>query len=236
MVKAVIFDLDDTLIPEKQYIESGYHYIAKILNKRFGIPLEKIFRDLVSLFNENPKYVFNRLFSMYGIDYTAEMIQDLVTAYRSHLPEICFYDDVMPCLEYLKLKSMKLGIITDGYVNAQYQKLKAVNAYDYFNEIIITDEFGEEFRKPNPKAFKEMRDRLEIEFRQMVYVGDNPEKDFYISKIYPIKTMRIIRKNYLYEPVYKNREYLCGIKENYRITNLDELKSLIDDELSMVSS
>jgi len=228
MVKAVIFDLDDTLIPEKQYIESGYRYIAEILSKKLRVSPEKIFNDLLSLFNRNPKYVFDRLLDAYKIDYTSEIIQDIVAGYRNHLPNICFYDDVIPCLRDLKSKDMKLGIITDGYANTQQQKLKAVNAHDYFDEIIITDEFGQEFRKPHPKAFKEMRDRLEIEFKQMVYIGDNPEKDFYISKIYPIKTIRIMRKNYLYEPVYKDREYLCGIKENYRITDLNQLKSLID--------
>jgi putative hydrolase of the HAD superfamily len=56
----------------------------------------------------------------------------------------------------------------------------------------------------------------------MLYVGDNPEKDFYISNIHPIQTIRIYRNG-----VYENREYLSNIKENYSIYGLDELDVIV---------
>lgn len=223
MVKAVIFDLDDTLISEKQYIESGYHHITIILSRRFGIPVEEAFRELMSLFKENSKNVFNRLLDRYEIDYTKEMILDLVSEYRDHSPKIKLYDDVLPCLEHLKSKGIKAGIITDGYANAQHQKMKAVRAYDYFDEIIITDELGREFWKPHPKAFEIMRDKLKIEFNEMIYIGDNPEKDFYISKTYPIKTVRIHR-----EGVYQDRTYLGEIEEIHSIHGLIEINTIVE--------
>ncbi len=223
MVKAVIFDLDDTLISEKQYIESGYHHIAKILNSRVEISEDKIFRNLMDLFKKSPKNVFNRLLEQYGIDYTKEIIWDLVKEYRNHFPDISFYDDVLPCLEYLKSKNVKVGIITDGHTNAQRQKLKAVKAYDYFDEVIVTDELGREYWKPHPKAFEIMRDKWNVEFDEMIYVGDNPEKDFYINKIYPIETVRIHR-----EGVYQENAYLEDITEIYLIYNLIEINSIVD--------
>jgi putative hydrolase of the HAD superfamily len=52
----------------------------------------------------------------------------------------------------------------------------------------------------------------------MMYVGDNPEKDFYIGKIYSIKTVRINRNG-----LYSGASYLHGVKENISITSLSEL-------------
>ena len=67
-------------------------------------------------------------------------------------------------------------------------------------------------------AFKLMRDKFELDFGEMMYVGDNPEKDFYIGKIYPITTVRINRNG-----LYSDASYLNGFRENTSITSLSEL-------------
>jgi putative hydrolase of the HAD superfamily len=220
MVKAVIFDLDDTLISERQYIDSGYHYIAKLLSNKLNKNEEELYKLLNELLIESPKNVFNRLFDKLEFCYTNDDILKLVEEYRNHVPAIKFYDDVLPCLEFLKSKGIKVGIITDGYLNTQRRKLNAIKAYDYFDEIIITDEFGREFWKPHPKAFEIMQERLNVEFNEMIYVGDNPEKDFYIGSILPIKTVRIIRK----QSIYINTSYYMNIKEHFTIYSLTDLK------------
>ncbi|WP_051291629.1 HAD family hydrolase [Fictibacillus gelatini] len=222
MVKAVIFDLDDTLISEKKYIESGYRHISKLLSIRLDKDEIELNELLTELFNQSPTNVFNRLLDKLGISYTKNEILELVEEYRNHFPSIDFFDDVSPCLKVLKEKGLKLGIITDGYTNAQRQKLKAIKAFDYFDEIIITDELGREFWKPHPKAFEIIKDKLCVEFNEMIYVGDNPEKDFYIGNLYPIKTIRIFR-----EGIYKNKSYLKGIRENHLLYNLIELTLIV---------
>ncbi|NLM44843.1 MAG: HAD-IA family hydrolase [Clostridiales bacterium] len=227
MVRAVIFDLDDTLIPEMQYIESGYQHIAKIISDKFKISRDEVFKNLLALFKEDPKNVFDRFMSLHKINYTRNIISNLVEEYRNHFPKICFYDDVLCCLNYLKSQNIKVGIITDGYANAQSQKIKAVKAHEYFDEIILTDELGREYWKPHPRAFKEMCSKLKVNFNEMIYVGDNPEKDFYISAIYPIITIRINRENAEYELIHKDKKYYKGIEEHHRITNLEELINLI---------
>jgi putative hydrolase of the HAD superfamily len=226
MIKVVVFDLDDTLISEKQYIKSGYHHIAKLLHSELGIDEGKLYSDLTELFNKSSKNVFNRLFDKLEVVYTQDTIMKLVEEYRNHLPDIEFFKDAIPCFESLKQKGIKLGIITDGYLNAQRQKLKAVEAYDYFDEIIMTDELGREYWKPHTKAFEMVREKFNVEFNEMIYVGDNPEKDFYISKIYPITTVRIYRNG-----VYKEKKYFKDIMEDKRINSLAEMNKLIDSLL-----
>jgi len=226
MIKAVIFDLDDTLISEKRYIESGYHHISRLLSYRYGKEADALYHLLIRVFNESTQNVFNRVLDKLGITYTRNDIMDLVEEYRSHFPTVEFFDDVLPCLQDLKKNQIKVGVITDGYANAQLQKLKAVKAINYFDEIIVTDELGREYWKPHPKAFEMMTEKLNVEFNEMIYVGDNPEKDFYISSIYPMETVRIYR-----DGVHKDKVYLNDIKEHHSIHSLNELLTVVEVEL-----
>ena len=51
------------------------------------------------------------------------------------------------------------------------------------DDIIITDELGgTQFRKPNDIAFRIMQNRWRTPFEQLVYVGENPNKDFFGTK------------------------------------------------------
>ena len=222
MIKAVVFDLDDTLISEKEYIKSGYRHIAEVVSQRFNFNKDQVYIDLFQLFKKSPHNVFNRLYEKYNIEYSKDMIIELVNEYRGHFPNIKFYDDVLPCLNELKRLGVKIGIITDGYAIAQRQKLIAVEADKYFDEIIVTDELGREYWKPHPKAFEIIKERSEVSFDEMVYVGDNPEKDFYISKTYPIKTVRIIR-----DGVHSDKNYFRDIKEDIKIISLKDIKNLL---------
>jgi putative hydrolase of the HAD superfamily len=222
MVKAVVFDLDDTLISEKEYIKSGYRHIAGIIDDRFAIDKNEVFDDLMSLFEVSPLNVFNRLYDKYQIEYSKEMVLDLVNEYRGHFPDIQFYDDVLPCLLELKRSGIKVGIITDGYAIAQRQKLKAIHADEYFDEIIVTDELGREYWKPHPKAFELMKEKFKVNFDEIIYVGDNPEKDFYISRTYPIKTVRILR-----DGVHSDKSYLKEIEADISIHHLQEIDNML---------
>lgn len=223
MVKAVIFDLDDTLISERQYMESGFRHIAKLISNKYAKNDRELYTLLIKLFSNSPKNVFNRLLNKLGISYTQEIIVWLVEEYRSHLPSISFFDDVSPCLKFLKKERLKVGIITDGYAITQRKKLDVLGAYNFCDEIIITDELGRGYWKPHPKSFEVMKEKLKINFSEMMYVGDNPEKDFYVSSLYPIKTVRIYR-----EGTYKDSMYLDGIKESYSINSLCEIIEIIN--------
>ena len=225
MVRAVIFDLDDTLISEQQYIDSGYLHVSQLLSKQLNQDPKNIYFILTELFNENPRNVFNRLFDLMEKSYTNEMIMDLVEAYRKHEPIIDFYDDVLPCLEFLKQYNVKTGIITNGYAIAQKKKLIAVGGFELFDEIIITDELGSKFWKPHAKAYRMMKDKLKIDYAEMVYVGDNVSKDFVTPNTLGMKTVHIERKNGIY--LLANHSYGQEFHAHYSIKCLNELCDLL---------
>ena len=223
MIKLVAFDLDDTLISEFEYIKSGYRVISVELSRKYGFLKDEVFEKLMEEFLKDSKNVFNRVLDEYNVDYEKEDIFNLVKIYREHMPKIEFFEDVMQTIAAIKAKGIKLAIITDGSAVTQKNKLSAVSAEKYFDEIIITDLLGKEFWKPHPKAFELLKEKFGVEWDEFAYVGDNPEKDFYISKHYPVKTVRIIRDN----SVYKNSEYREGITEDIRINKLTDLDKVI---------
>lgn len=223
MIKAVIFDLDDTLISEKEYIKSGYQSVSKVLSERYKLSEKTIYNELQQLFRESARNVFNRWMELHTIPYTQEDIKEIVALYREHKPNLTFFDDVLPTVKYLKEKGIKIGIISDGYLSTQKKKADAVNADQIFDKIILTEELGRKYWKPHPKSFEIMKSEFEVQYDEMMYVGDNPQKDFYINKIYPIQTVRIYREG----SVYQDAEYYEGIHEKIKIASLRKLQELI---------
>ena len=225
--KAVIFDLDDTLASETDYARSGYRAVSSYLIKT-GFPVKDedlIYREFISLFNEDHKRVFNRFLINHGLPDSRDRVMELVEVYRNHLPDIAYYEDVKPLLLKLGEMGIKKGILSDGYAVTQRQKIKALKAEEDFDIIVLTDELGREAWKPSPKGFELIEERLSLKPAEILYVGDNPEKDFYLSVTAGIRTARIIRE----EGVYSSREYYEGVKEDMRITSLEEIAGMMGD-------
>lgn len=171
-LKAVIFDLDDTLYSEKEYVRSGYGKIAKVIPQ-----VEDAAEKLWTLFEEK-KPAIDELLKKEKID-SEEVKQACLHAYRYQIPDIHLYEGVAKMLKEFRASGLKLGIITDGRPEGQRAKLQVLALENLVDEIIVTDEFGgAEFRKPNPIAFETMKERLGVEYAEMCYVGDNTKKDF----------------------------------------------------------
>ena len=99
--------------------------------------------------------------------------------YREQMPEITLYEGVVEMIEDLKAKGIKVGIITDGRPEGQRNKIKALGLESLVDDIIISDELGgPQFGKPCDIAFRIMQKRWRLPYEQIVYVGDNPNKDF----------------------------------------------------------
>ena len=120
-ITGVIFDLDDTLYSEKQYVRSGY----KAVSKRLG---NEIFADKLWKYFEKGKPAIDELLNeMNCEDKKAECLE----AYRFQEPNICLYDGVREMLERLK-QNYKLGLITDGRPEGQKAKIKALRLGNHY--------------------------------------------------------------------------------------------------------
>ena len=208
MIKAVIFDLDDTLCPEIEYVKSGFKAISKEFKD------EKLFDLLYSLFKSDRANVYQRA------GFSDEEIKKCIEIYRNHKPELTLGKDARDVLLYLKTLGIKLGIITDGRPEGQRNKIEALGLSEYVDCIIVTDELGGvEFRKPNTKAFEIMKEKLSVEFREMIYVGDNPIKDFIAPKKLGMESCYF----YTVDGLYTTED--CDIEN--KITDMKQLKTVI---------
>lgn len=233
MIKAIVFDLDDTLISEEDYIRSGYKAVAHRLCQKYpgkssGVndPLEETacFRELLELYREDPAMVFNRFLEKHGIHFGEQDIRELIAVYREHLPEITFFEDVMPVLAMLRKMGIRTGIISDGYTITQENKVRVLGLEKLVDHVILTDRLGRDYWKPDTRSFLMMSEELGVLPKELLYVGDNPTKDFYPKKQIPIQTARIIRPF----AVYANAPYREGVREDYRIDSLYDLEKLLE--------
>lgn len=168
-IKGVIFDLDDTLYSEKQYVRSGYQKIAEYLGR------EEATERLWTYFEAGRPAIDAYLAEIGGLEKKAECLK----IYREQMPTITLYEGVTELIEKLKNSGIKVGIITDGRPEGQRNKLKALGLDQMIDDIIITDELGGvQFRKPSDISFRIMQNRWKLPYEQIIYVGDNPNKDF----------------------------------------------------------
>lgn len=226
MIKAVVFDLDDTLISEKEYVLSGFRTVSKTISFRYNLDFKKVYEKMIVLFNESSQKVFNRILKNFDIEYSKEDIVNLISIYRQHEPKIKFYDDVIPTINKIKKMGIKIGIITDGYKETQRRKIKALRCEELFDEIIITDEFGREFWKPHERAYRIIAEKLDVKLHEMIYVGDNETKDFVGANRLNINTVKINRLNGVYRNLNLSKEF----NAKYEIRNIIDLINLIREE------
>ena len=166
--RVVVFDLDDTLYKEQDYLLSAYREIAAKIESRYGF--DGIFDQMLKWWQEGEN-VFQRL-----VSYCSQStVNDLLTIYRSHVPDIRLDEETKCQLGRLHQHAV-LGLITDGRSLTQRHKVDALGLSAYMDEkdILISEETG--FEKPSEAPFLHFMERYHS--RTYYYMGDNPAKDF----------------------------------------------------------
>ena len=76
MIKAIIFDLDDTLYPEYEYVKSGFLTVSSLLKEKFGI--EDGYEKLLAAFAHDTKNVFDAVLQEENVAFDDKDISELV--------------------------------------------------------------------------------------------------------------------------------------------------------------
>ncbi len=176
--QAVVFDLDDTLYPERDYVLSGFNAVTNWAETALDIPAQQGFAELSALFESGVRGdTFNSWLVAHQIAPKGDLIGQLVKVYREHEPKLMPFPEIPLLLERLN-KRCKLGLVSDGYLDVQRKKWAALKLQSYFQGVVFSDELGRECWKPSAKPFELVAQRLEIEPSSAIYVADNPKKDF----------------------------------------------------------
>ncbi|HEY3245373.1 MAG TPA: HAD family hydrolase [Phycisphaerae bacterium] len=228
MIRAVIFDLDDTLYPERAYAMSGFAAVAEAFAQTLATPAEELRGVMCRLFdtqhrgrvfNEVIQQVCSRASVQPG---TEELVAAMMHAYYTHRPKIELFPDADRALQRLH-GTVKLGIISDGLVAVQNAKIDALGVRARVDQIIITDEWGRDFWKPHVRAFEEMSARLGVPHAQCMYVADNVTKDFIAPRKLGWQTVMVRR----IDAVYGDRTAPESGAAEVTIDNLDALSTQV---------
>lgn len=159
----ILFDLDDTLFPEIDYVHSAYRAIAA----RWGV-------ELLPLMLAAPSVA--EAFELVTATRPDVTITEVIGLYRTHWPGIHLPWQSLYTLAMLRNTGESLGIITDGRSVTQRHKIEALGLDRFVKpeHIIISEEIGGD--KTTPLPFESISGRCSDE--KFTYIGDNPAKDF----------------------------------------------------------
>lgn len=212
-IRGVIFDLDDTLYPERDYVRSGFRAVAEYLKEPAAV--DEFWEYFLAGKPAIDEYVSSH--DCY------ELKDEMLAAYRSHKPRIGLANEVLDTLRELRSKGLKLGIITDGRSEGQRAKLDALSLWDLVDDVIITDELGGvQFRKPCDIAYRIIQRRWEIPFENLVYVGDNTAKDFAAPR-----QLGMLAIHYIGNGLYSKSVNRDGVTGVLRIGSQNELRDVL---------
>jgi putative hydrolase of the HAD superfamily len=221
-IQLITFDLDDTLYPEINFVKSGFIAVSHVIKKRYNINID-VYKILWNLFILGErKTTFNRAFSSLGLGDNNALIEEMVHVYRQHKPNITLYPDALDILMTFH-KKKSIGLLTDGNVITQQNKVNALKIEKYFDLIVFTDEGGVNAWKPSPWGYKKMMQHFLLQGRQCAYVGDNSLKDFTGARKLGWITFKIVREEGLYRDAVDSK-----INDaDYTLKSLTELKDII---------
>lgn len=210
-----VFDLDDTLYKEIDFLKSAYKFIASKVDK--GNSSNLYIKMLEGYYSG--KNVFQVLSKSHP-RYTVEKLLEL---YRGHYPDITLDSDTTSTLNYLKNYG-KTGLITDGRSLTQRNKIMALGIDDYFDKILISEEIG--YSKPDLRLFEQFH---EFNASTYFYIANDTSKDFLAPNKLGWKTICLVDSysiNIKKQNFYLEKEYL----PIYKVNKLSDLKEIISNE------
>lgn len=169
----IVFDLDDTLYPERQFIEGGLAAAADRLPLARRGPFMQQATALFESGVRGVRRIIEMALSRSGLG-DAD-IDALEAAYRGHAPRLSPRDGVLELLEELQ-EAAELAVLSDGRQDEQRRKWAALELEAFFATVLFTDAMGRAAWKPAPAGFQILQG--DYSAQRCVYVGDNLSKDF----------------------------------------------------------
>ena len=189
-IKGIVFDLDDTLYPQVSYKKSGFNVVSTWIQEHHYIDQSVVLLALETILNQYGAaypYMFDRLVERLRLNQT--LVPQMVSEFIEHEPQISCYDGVIPLLSRLRRK-YRLGILTDGRLSVQQKKIRALGLNNQIDAILCSDML--KLKKPAIELFQWFERKFKLKGENLIYVGDNPKKDFYGANLSGWFTVRVM--------------------------------------------
>ncbi len=219
----VVFDLDDTLYPERQFALCGFRACGVWAKEQFGV--EGVGEEMTRLLDTGMLgKLFKTVLETHMPDHRPEHLVALREAYRGAVAELTLFEDGAWALDHYASLG-PLGLITDGTHTVQRKKVAALALEPRFREIVYTDALGEDraYFKPHPMAFERVAAAIGEPGDRFVYVGDNPVKDFVAPNALGWTTVQIVRDGGIHDAT----RAIDGGAPKHKISALTELPGIL---------
>ena len=187
MIKAILFDLDDTLLDRTTSLAE----FVKEQHQRYEldhVAYETYHRRFLELDQRGyaPKpQLFHALITEFAIPASVEAL--LADFEQGAWTSCTLLPDAAAVLAGLRSRGYKLGVITNGEEWSQMRKLRVAGLLTLFDLIVISG--NEQIKKPNPQIFMRAAERLAVRPDECVFVGDHARNDIYGAGAVGMKTI-----------------------------------------------
>jgi putative hydrolase of the HAD superfamily len=183
MIKAIIFDLDGTLLNRDASIEMFVDCQYDRLNIELShIPKDTYIKRFIEL--DQRGYVWkDKVYQQLAAEFELkeitweELLQDYLSQFKNHCMP---FPNLKKMLEGLKSQNLLLGMITNGFGQFQMDNLKSLQIEKYFDVILVSEWEG--IKKPDPRIFNKALNILNVQANEAIFVGDHPENDVLAAK------------------------------------------------------
>ncbi|MFC1543014.1 TIGR02253 family HAD-type hydrolase [Candidatus Neomarinimicrobiota bacterium] len=179
-IKAVIFDLDNTLLDFMKMKDAAIHSAVDAMVEA-GLTVEK--EDAVRAIEDiyrSKGYEYQEVFDDYlrqnsgFVDY--KYLASAIVAYRrAKEASLMLYPRVNVTLMALAKVGLKLGVVSDAPSREAWMRLCYLNLHHLFDAVVTFNDTG--VHKPAPEPFDKICKLLEVKPEEVLMVGDWPEKD-----------------------------------------------------------
>jgi len=177
--KAIIFDLDNTLYAEDEYITLAYREMGAYLEKEFNYKASDVSFLLWQIRRiYGDASVLNKFLQFAGLSDSDDVLRKLIQIYQSVQGSLAVPALVQERLLELRKMNVPLGILTNGGVKTQENKLKLLNISHLFDHILISGTFSNRrLWKPDIYGYALLAQKFSCEPAAVLFVGDNPKTD-----------------------------------------------------------
>lgn len=167
---AFVFDLDDTLYAEIDFVRSGFaSLVADLPSSRRSRAVEA----MTDRFRAGGDAI-GSLVAEHRDDLADPSTSVLLARYRRHHPEIALHPDARRLVGDARSAGVRVGVVTDGRSLTQRNKLRALGLDTLVDSVVISDEFGS--KKPDRRNFEHFAELWPD--AEITMFGDNTGKDF----------------------------------------------------------